>query len=139
MCKSGVKEQLGKTYIHFSLTTDKCKCGYFRIMSYLCIPGAWQDTTSQQTGRRGCVRAGYPSKRSGQGGVMYRGWCVALRSASEVQKTGNYRQKVFFCFNLYCRTYSLLWKGMARKKVGPTGTHPVREPIITKQYLFKRH
>lgn len=71
------------------------------------------------------------------------GWCAEGGSVAitqclcSVQKTGNYWQEVFVCFlNLNRGTYSLIWKGMVRKKFGPTGTHQIREPIITKLSIY---
>lgn len=60
---------------------------------------------------------------------------MAIKSISEVQKTGNYWQKVF-CFVLTYRTYNLIWTGLARKKFGPIGTHQIREPIIIKLSIY---
>lgn len=91
-----MKEQLEKTNIDFSLTLATSASVAIFVACLTCdsLCLAQRPAGKQEDGD--VSGAGYTSKHSGQGGVMYRGWHVALKSASEVQKTGNDWQKVFF-------------------------------------------
>ena len=61
---------------------------------------------------------------------------MAIKSLCPAQAMENYWQEGVCFLHLYHGTCSLIWKGMAGKKLGPAGTHRVREPIITKLSIY---
>lgn len=100
----------------------------YRVLTYARVPCAWH-RESLADGQARQVMGESP----GQSKVMAEGGSVVIKSLCLAQKMENYWQGV--CF-LYHGTCSLIWKGMARKKLGPAGTHRVREPTITKLNIY---
>lgn len=100
----------------------------YRVLTYARVPCAWH-RESLADGQARQVMGESP----GQSKVMAECGSVVIKSLCLAQKMENYWQGV--CF-LYHGTCSLIWKGMARKKLGPAGTHRVREPTITKPNIY---